>query len=201
MSREAVYGNRIENSSAPGKMPERKKQQIGQRQKACLDDSRVRLFWRTRQVHGERAYVDQRFKKGGIWMERRFEGVVAELRREAEKMESELHEIGQRKKTLEAELKRVQGALQSLGVKPERKSSAKKPSPTKNDVAAATRRVLTERAPLAFDELKSQVGDALVSDGKTKMGLALRLKEVLQDGDNFVDGPGGWRVREVVSQR
>jgi len=75
---------------------------------------------------------------------------------------------------------------------------AKKPAASKNDVRAAVITVLEELGVAEQDALKRDIETHIVESGKSRMGLALRLKEVLAE-ERFIDTPAGYRLAEHES--
>ena len=130
-------------------------------------------------------------------MDNCFDSIVEQLRRHEQKLSAELSELETARKALVTDQKRVQAALTALGErreKPTRGKATAKPAPTRREVIAVMARILQQHAPLEKELLKSRVEQQIELEGKSKMGLALRFEEALQDNKQFVQTPGGWNL-------
>jgi hypothetical protein len=103
-------------------------------------------------------------------------------------------------KAAESELKRVRKALGRLGIKSERKERKRgKPAPTKEEVIAVVEDILSEREVVHAEVLEQEVVEAIVRQGKSKMGLSLRIKEALKD-KRFAPDDDGYRLARVKAK-
>lgn len=118
-------------------------------------------------------------------MSQRLATAVEELRAEETRIQTDLDELRRRVKSGETQLKQIQRALSVLVEKPRSKSASHKPAATRKEVIAAITKILSTTA--SVDELKQLVADKLASVGKSRIGLALRFTEALNDG-RFVRG-------------
>ena len=129
-------------------------------------------------------------------MDGRIESVVSTLQEEEQALLSRKSELDQQSKEIEVALKRVHGALSALGErgasKTGRKNATSKPSPDKNTVRDAVCATLGNSV-LEADDLKTAVGERLGELGYSRVGLSLRLKEVLSE-DAFAESPDGYRM-------
>lgn len=123
----------------------------------------------------------------------------SELLLQAEQLRSDLA-------VLDFDLARIDAALAALsgdGVtldakKTSRRNERKKhsaPSPKKADVVKAVREILQQEGVVESPHLKGLVESKLVRAGFSRLGLAMRLKEALQETE-FVDTPGGVRLND-----
>lgn len=119
------------------------------------------------------------------------ERFVTELNQEEERLAGMEQELQDKLKEVQVALKKVRDARTALGGK--KAGSAKKSAPSKQDAREAVLAVLKELGVVEDDSLRSAVEARLHELGKTKQGLALRLKEALQ-GEEFVETPSGWRL-------
>ncbi len=135
-------------------------------------------------------------------MEKRLDSIVTELRNEEEKLSAELQELQARAGELEAAVERVRSALEALGQKPERRPATRKASQKgarKEQVKELVVGVLVEEGPLELDELKQSVEKEAKRQGISRMGLALRLREVLKE-DSFIETPAGYRMADAEQE-
>ena len=126
-------------------------------------------------------------------MPARIETAIATLQDEEKTLLDQKSELDQKASELDSSLKRVRGALSALGaLSPTRAGSRKgstKPSPDKAAVRDAVRASLQSQ-PLQMDALRAEVERQLSERGYSRMGLSLRLKEVLGE-DEFSESAEG----------
>ncbi len=79
------------------------------------------------------------------------------------------------------QIKRIQKTLSVLDEKPRSKSGNQKPAATRQEVTRAMSELLTTNVSLEEDELKRLVAEKIISLGKSRIGLALRFTEALND--------------------
>ena len=120
-------------------------------------------------------------------MSQRLATAVEELRAEETRIQTDLDELRRRVKSGETQLKQIQRALSVLAEKPRSKSANHKPAATRKEVIAAIAEILSTTASVDEAELKQLVADKLASVGKSRIGLALRFTEAMNDG-RFVRG-------------
>ena len=127
----------------------------------------------------------------------KIQSIADDLRKEQSRLIEERNTVQARLEEMDAEIKRVEDALTALGQKTKQTKAKKsgKPAPKREEVEQAVREILSEQGALELDPLKTQVGAKLTELGRSKMGLALRLKEVLA-GEQFIESPAGWKLVE-----
>lgn len=117
----------------------------------------------------------------------RIDSAISTLQEEEKTLLERKSELDQQSSDLDTALKRVRGALSALGVANSGKSAGKrgatKPSPDKNVVRDAVTESLRTKS-LRLDELRAEVERRVAESGYSRMGLSLRLKEVLSE-DQF----------------
>ena len=118
-------------------------------------------------------------------MSQRLATAVEELRAEETRIQADLDELRQQVKSGETQLKQIQRALSVLDEKPRSKSANQKPAPTRTEVIAAMTEILGPTGSVDEVELKQLVADKLATNGKSRIGLALRFTEALKD-DRFI---------------
>jgi hypothetical protein len=114
-------------------------------------------------------------------MSKRLATAIDELRAEETRIQADLDELRQRVKSGEIQIKRIQKALSVLDEKPRSKSANQKPAATRQDVMRAMTELLRTNGSLPEDELKRLVAEKIASLGKSRIGLALRFTEALND--------------------
>lgn len=127
-------------------------------------------------------------------MQERLEPVITNLQSEEATLLERRSALTQQVEELDASLKQVRGALAALGVQTTGKASgrrAAKPSPDRAVVREVVLAALDGRV-LQADQLRSEVEQRLQERGYSRMGLALRLKEVLGEPE-FAETPEGYR--------
>ncbi|WP_425395401.1 hypothetical protein [Aeoliella sp.] len=126
----------------------------------------------------------------------RLNSAISTLQQEETTLLERKSELDQRASELDDALKRVRGALTALGVSSTGKLNGKrgttKPSPVKTVVREAVVAVLQTSA-LQANELRAEVERRLRERGYSRMGLSLRLKEVLS-ADEFEETPAGYQL-------
>jgi hypothetical protein len=118
--------------------------------------------------------------------------IVEQLRQEERRLGTQQAELTVALTSLEADLKRVQGALSALGEKPATKSG-RKAAATKKDVIQVISDVLHSQEVVENVALRRSVEVQLGEMGKSRQGLALRFEEALKD-PRFVNTPAGYRL-------
>ena len=121
-----------------------------------------------------------------------------ELQSTVGKLKAELGGVEQEISRLSAALAALNGGEKSQPGKKEtlRKKNGK-PAAGKADVVKHLRAILTAKEVGEERELKELVEASLTKAGYSRMGVALRFKEALQDA-LFVDTPGGVRLKETL---
>lgn len=121
----------------------------------------------------------------------RLDSAISSLQEEEKTLLGRKSELDQQASELDAALKRVRGALSALGAatsgKPGGKRGPAKPSPDKNVVRDAVTQSLRTQS-LRENDLRAEVERRVASSGYSRMGLSLRLKEVLGE-DQFTRSP------------
>ena len=130
-------------------------------------------------------------------MEDRLANIKEQLRSEETEMLKLIELLKTQLAAKTKEVRRIQSALRELegGTAKPSVKKAKKPAASKNDVRAAVITVLEELGVAEHDALKRIVETHIVESGKSRMGFALRLKEVLAE-ERFIDTPAGYRLAE-----
>ena len=130
----------------------------------------------------------------------KLESIAEELRAEHSRLAEERNAVQARLKQMDVEIKRVEDALSALGQKPPQSKAkpGRKPAPKKEEVQQVVRAILGEQGALELEPLNTQVGAKLSELGRSKMGLALRLNEVLA-GEEFIESPAGWKLVQSES--
>ena len=123
-------------------------------------------------------------------MSQRLATAVEELRAEETRIQGDLDELRRQVKSGETQLRQIQRALSVLNDKPRAKSSNQKPAATKQEVMKTMTDILRTNGSLEEGELKRLVAEKLASVGKSRIGLALRFTEALNDG-RFIRGDDG----------
>jgi hypothetical protein len=114
-------------------------------------------------------------------MSKRLATVIDELRAEETGVQADLDKLRQQVKSSEVQLKRIQKALSVLDEKPRHQSAGKKPASTRREVIAAMIEILSTTGPVEEAKLKQLVANKIASQGKSRMGFALRFTEALHD--------------------
>ncbi len=126
----------------------------------------------------------------------RFVDVLSEAE---EKLVAKEHAIAEQLQSLRSELKQIRGAKTCLiGPKSERKNG-KKQAATKQDVTSIIEAALQQHGVLREEEIRDVVEAKLQKDGRSKRGLALRLRESLES-DSFVKTDDGFQIRGAERQ-
>lgn len=129
-------------------------------------------------------------------MQQRIDSAISTLQDEEETLLREKSKLDQQASELETALKRIRGARTALGVRSPGKSSGKKgaakPSPDKQIVREVVIATLPDKS-LQADELKTGVELQIKERGYSRMGLSLRLKEVLGE-DQFIQSADGYHL-------
>ncbi len=128
-------------------------------------------------------------------MTERLTEVAQQLKGERDTLAIEINSLKQGLAEREGEMSRIDGALKALGEKPNGRTP-RKPAATKDDVIEAMLATLRTAAPLNEEDLRREVEQRIIDDGKSRMGLGLRFKEALQDS-RFTDGSAGYALAEV----
>ncbi len=128
--------------------------------------------------------------------ESKLSSIVSQLREEETRLGEKVEELKKKLGSVESERKQITQALAAIEGKPkvrkERQKSTTKAA-TKAEVIAHVEAILAEQELVEKADLKELVQERVVASGKSKMGLALRIKEALADS-RFVDTPGGYRL-------
>ena len=130
--------------------------------------------------------------------------VTATLTEEKDKITLELTKLNQQTKELEDSLNRINQALNALGQKPssetprkKRKPNAKPPA-TQTEVSNAIADLLAGGKVLTQDQIKQAVDQQMLSSGKSRVGLAIRIKQALDD-DVIEETDKGFKLQAGVS--
>ena len=123
------------------------------------------------------------------------DAIADQLQAEKVRIEKVKAELKEDLKATEDQLKRVEGALSALGVKPTANGTEKKKAATKIEVTQIVEALLKDHGVVEEENLKAFVEQKLKEAGKSFIGLALRLKEALKD-PRFVDSPAGYRLAD-----
>lgn len=131
------------------------------------------------------------------------EEIVDSLKKQESRLGGQLGDLNQQVQSVEEELKRIREALTALSGKatkqpksreskqPSKKS--KKPSATRADVSDIMHTILSKEGACTEVELKEKVYQAVENLGKSKLGLALRIKEAAKE-DRFKQSEGSLKL-------
>jgi len=125
--------------------------------------------------------------------EANLERIIEDLQSEAERLTERRQELQQGLDAIDAELQRVQAGITALRGKAATRGKSSKQSPNKEAVRTAARRCLSDGGILSQDELKTAVGEEIKAAGFSRVGMALRLNEVLEEKE-FVSSVEGVRL-------
>ena len=114
-------------------------------------------------------------------MSQRLATAVDELRAEEDRIQADLDGLRRQVKSGEAQLRQIQRALSVLDNKPRSRSGNQKPAATRQEVVRAMTEILRTNGTLEEDVLKRLVAEKVASLGKSRIGLALRFTEALND--------------------
>ena len=127
-------------------------------------------------------------------MPERINSAITALQEEEETLLRRKSKLDEQASEIDAALKRVRAALTALGVrvaaKPSGKKGSSKPSPDKVVVREAVMAALQVET-LGADALRAEVERQLTERGYSRMGLSLRLKEVLGE-EEFTESARGY---------
>jgi len=121
-----------------------------------------------------------------------------ELQVTASKLKSELSGIEKQIDQLSAALNALGGGENTTQLKKSvvRKTNGK-PAAGKAEVVKHLRSILSSKEVVEESKLKELAEASLTKQGFSRMGVALRFKEAIQDS-LFVDTPGGIRLKEAL---
>ena len=134
-------------------------------------------------------------------MEDRLADIKTQLRSEEANLQELVGRLQTELDSRAAELDRIQAALRELDgekAKPAVKKTSRKPAASKAQVRDVIVTLLEEHCVIEEKPLMKLVEKAVTSFGKSRMGLALRFKEVLAE-ERFVDSPAGYRLAEQTA--
>lgn len=114
--------------------------------------------------------------------------LVPNLESSIAEIEKQLAQINDQRRQVTAQLKQMQSLLNSL-TNGATEATKRKPSPTHSDVTTAVVAILEKNGPSHAEVLKEGVETRLTEAGKSRLGLAIRLKQVLSS-DQFVESDG-----------
>ena len=110
--------------------------------------------------------------------------VTEQLQSEETKLKAKLQEHQTQVTTIQADLSRLQQALKALSgnnkKQRKQKSPNTKPAATQDQVNQVITAALAGGHPLTSEQITNQVQQSIVKDGKSKVGLALRIKQALE---------------------
>ena len=109
--------------------------------------------------------------------------IVEDLQSEEVRLSHRRQELQQGLDAIDVELQRVQAGVSALTGRTTTKGKNSKQSPTKDVVRDAMRNCLREQEVLDPDALKAAVGEQVKAAGYSRVGMALRLKEVLEEAE------------------
>lgn len=132
--------------------------------------------------------------------------IQAQLEQEKSQLATQADQLRAELATLDEHLARIDAALAALSgqrtarpaakaTKPQERKKLTAPSPKKSDVVQVVRELLGQHGVVEAEDLKRQVEKKLVAAGFSRMGLAMRFSEALQERE-FVDTPAGVRLKE-----
>ena len=107
--------------------------------------------------------------------------ILNELRTEESEIEVNLDSLRADIKDAEAQLAQIRKAMSSLKGKSCTASSRSRVTATKEEVVATIIQVLRESGSVSEKDLRRRVEENLQEKGKSKVGLAMRLKSCLKD--------------------
>ena len=121
------------------------------------------------------------------------EQIVESLKNEANRLLQQKADFEKQLKNIAVELLRVEAGLEALGAKaPKAKTS--KPSANRDVVRESVKACFASQDSFQSDELATAVGKRLKDAGYSRIGMALRLKEVLAE-DIITQEVDGLRLR------
>ena len=127
------------------------------------------------------------------------EKVTDDLRGEVGRLAEESCRLKEALKVNESLRKRAEAALRALGGNQKPKPSDRKPSASKADVIGVITSLLTKAGVIPELELRRQVERHVTASGKSRMGLALRMKEALADS-RFTETEQGYQLAARVAR-
>lgn len=134
-------------------------------------------------------------------MQDRLSDIKEQLRSEEADLLQLIERLNSELVSRKQEVGRIQAALRELeGEKKKQpaKKRVRKPAASKAQVRDVVVTLLQEHGVIEDKALMKLVENAVTDFGKSRMGLALRLKEVLGE-ERFVDTPAGYRLAEQES--
>jgi len=127
--------------------------------------------------------------------------LIGQLGKERDGLDAKANKLRAELAQVETDLGRINTAVDALtGKEPAtspkkapKKRKAGKPAPSREDVTGQMVALLEGEGVLVEEQLKEKVEARLIKEGFSRMGLALRFKEALND-EQFIDSPGGIRL-------
>ncbi len=125
--------------------------------------------------------------------------IVENLKGEENRLCQQKTDCEKRLKSIDVELLRIRAGLEALGAKSS-KAKSSKPSASRDFVRDLVRQAFTEKDMYQKDELAAAVSERLKHAGYSRVGMALRLKEVLAEDivSNEHDGIRMQSVADVI---
>ena len=126
--------------------------------------------------------------------------VTEQLQQEETKLKEQLNQHQTQVNTLQADLQRLQTAIKALtsnhkGTTKKQKRPNTKPAATQAEVTQAITNALAEGRVLTAEQITERVQEATAKLGKSRVGLALRIKQCLKDDSIEQQKNGSYRIR------
>lgn len=110
--------------------------------------------------------------------------VTEQLQSEETKLKAQLQEHQTQVNTIQADLTRLQQALKALSGNNKTQRKSKRPNTKPAATQELVNQVITDAFagghPLTREQITKQVQQSIVEDGKSRVGLALRIKQALE---------------------
>lgn len=124
------------------------------------------------------------------------ETIIEELTQEQTRLRERLGELKAELSKIESALARVNGALEAL--RGSGRAKTRKSAATKQEVIEFIKTILQSKHVVKQGDLKRHVEALVTEAGKSRMGLALRIKEALNE-PCFLATEAGIQLAEVPS--
>lgn len=127
------------------------------------------------------------------------DGLISGLHEEETRLQGELTELEEKAGAVRDSLRKVQSALAELTGKGARaKTKGSKPAGRGVSLVEAgtmIEAILKRDGPLSEPDLAKKLGEEADQKGKTKSGLHLVVKNVLNDKSRFASEDGKWKLK------
>ena len=122
-----------------------------------------------------------------------FDNITDKLRIEEERLSNELKRLQQNTKEVSTDLKRIQDVRKAMNGGRGSGATPRKPAATAADVSCIVKDILQSSEAVDDSLLREQIAEEVVKSGKSRMGLSLRIKEVLASSE-FTESQTGWQL-------